>query len=297
MMWFALGVGLLAFLFFQGMMDPTYQIIFLGVLFLFGIVLSGTGKGRTVKRVRKRSAVAALDAEAAMELPAPVLEEEDASTRRQQKMSRSRGGDPSGDEDEEEDEDEEITVTLAEDEVEVGVIEENVHVAESFVAEVDAESIEEATIEDYVDEKRDHHAKIRRKIEARRREQLAEIRAGTARQYQGAETGEDLLGLLTAGDHGLTIINEPETTEPGHPYGATFVRIDESRVLKVRVALDEGYVASVERKNALPPPLGDLPLPDDLPLLDLPLPEGMALPPPPSVGQDKLAAMRDELSE
>jgi len=289
MMWFALGVGLLAFLFFQGMMDPTYQIIFLGVLFLFGIVLSGTGKGRTVKRVRKRSAVAALDAEAAMELPAPVLEEEDASTRRQQKMSRSRGGDPSADEDEEEDE--EITVTLAEDEVEVGVIEENVHVAESFVAEVDAESIEEATIEDYVDEKRDHHAKIRRKIEARRREQLAEIRAGTARQYQGAESGEDLLGLLTAGDHGLTIINEPETTEPGHPYGATFVRIDESRVLKVRVALDEGYVASVERKNAMPPPLGDLPLPD------LPLQEGMALPPPPSVGQDKLDAMRDELSE
>ena len=289
MMWFALGVGLLAFLFFQGMMDPTYQIIFLGVLFLFGIVLSGTGKGRTVKRVRKRSAVAALDAEAAMELPAPVLEEEDASTRRQQKMSRSRGGDPSADEDE--DEDEEITVTLAEDEVEVGVIEENVHVAESYVAEVDAESIEEATIEDYVDEKRDHHAKIRRKIEARRREQLAEIRAGTARQYQGAESGEDLLGLLTAGDHGLTIINEPETTEPGHPYGATFVRIDESRVLKVRVALDEGYVASVERKNAMPPPLGDLPLPD------LPLQEGMALPPPPSVGQDKLDAMRDELSE
>ena len=295
MMWFALFVGLLAFLFFQGMMDPTYQVIFLGVLFLFGIVLTGTGKGRTVKRVRKRSAAAAaVDAEAAMELPAPVLEE-DASSRRQQKMSRSRGGDPNGDEDEEEDE--EITVTLAEDEVEVGVIEENVHVAESFVAEVDAESIEEATIEDYVDEKRDHHAKIRRKIEARRREQLAEIRAGTARQYQGAESGEDLLGLLSAGDHGLTIIDEPETTEPGHPYGATFVRIDESRVLKVRVSLDEGYVASVERKNAVPPPLGDLPPPSDLPLPDLPLPEGMELPPPPSAGQDKLAAMRDELTD
>ena len=78
-------------------------------------------------------------------------------------------------------------VSLADDEVSVTVIEENVHVAEEFVAEIDAESMEEADIESFIDDRRGRHALIRRRIEARRREQLADIRSETAKIYQSAD--------------------------------------------------------------------------------------------------------------
>jgi hypothetical protein len=290
--WFTLVVLLLVFLLIAGQFqDDRQKWIMLGVIALLAVGLMGTGGGRKVKRVRRRSEMPKSEVEQSKEddLPAPVKSEEDASTRRDQKLSRSRGG-PS-DVEVAIVEDEEIQVSLADDVVTVDVIEENVHVAEEFVAEVDAESLEEADIEEFIDERRDQHAHIRRKIEARRREQLAEIRANSAKQYQSADESEDLVALLSTGDHGLTVIEESMEHSPNSPIGAAFVRIDDQRILKIRMPLDEGFIASKDPLPELPPlpDLGDLPLP--------PLPNISGLPPPPLPAPSKLDALRDEITE
>jgi hypothetical protein len=222
------------------------------------------------------------------ELPAPVQSEEDASARRDAKLSRSRSGEP---EPEPEPEVEEVVVSLADDEVLVTVVEENVHIAEEFVAEIDAESMEEADIESFIDDRRGRHALIRRRIEARRREQLADIRSETAKIYQSADESEDLLTLVGTENHGHTVIEVSEDIPAGSPVGAVFARIDDTRILKVRLPLDQGFIASSEPLPELPPlpDLGGLPLPPLPDLGDLPLP------PPPS--SSKLDALRDEMNE
>ena len=187
--------------------------------------------------------------------------------------------------------DEEVVVSLADDQVEVSVIDENVHVAEEFVAEIDAESMEEADIESFIDDRRDRHALIRRRIEARRREQLADIRSETAKIYQSADESEDLLSLIGTENHGHTIHEVTGEIPAGSPVGAVFARIDDNRLLKVRLPLDQGFIASAEPLPELPPlpDLGDLPPP--------PLPEIGDLPLPPPASISKLDALRDEINE
>jgi len=279
MLWFSLFTGVLAFLVLAGNLSPKEQMIFGASILLLIIFLMGTGGGRKVERVRRRSEmdVEASKSEPDQELPAPVQSEEDASARRDAKLSRSRSGEP---EPEPEMEVEEVVVSLADDEVSVTVVEENVHVAEEFVAEIDAESMEEADIESFIDDRRDRHALIRRRIEARRREQLADIRSETAKIYQSADESEDLLTLVGTENHGHTVLEVSEDIPAGSPVGAVFARIDDTRILKVRLPLDQGFIASSEPLPELPP------LPD---LGDLPLP------PPPS--SSKLDALRDEMDE
>ena len=191
----------------------------------------------------------------------------------------------------EEPEVEEVVVSLADDEVSVTVIDENVHVAEEFVAEIDAESMEEADIESFIDDRRDRHALVRRKIEARRREQLADIRSETAKIYQSADESEDLLTLVGTENHGHTILEVSEDIPAGSPVGAVFARVDDARILKVRLPLDQGFIASSEPLPELPPlpDLGDLPPP--------PLPDAGDLPLPPPPSSSKLDALRDEMDE
>jgi len=303
MLWFGLGVALLGYLLTTGRLDEQQRWILLGIIALLAIFLMGTGGGRKVKRVRRKVAKPAEEEdEAEDDLPAPVTSEEDASSRRDAKLSRSRGKSTAEDEDEGEDEVEEVVVALADEEVTVDVIAENVHVAEEFIAEIDAESMEEADIEAFIDERRDHHAIIRRRIEARRREQLAEIRSDTAKIYQSADESEDLIALLATDDHGMTIIDEAGDLPEGSPIGAVFARIDAERILKVRIPLDQGFIASQAPLPKLPP-LPDLagmplpPLPDlgDLPLPPLPDLAGLPLPPLPE--PSKLDALRDEMAE
>jgi len=73
----------------------------------------------------------------------------------------------------------------------------------------------------------------------------------------------------------------------GHPYGATYVRIDDARILKLRIPLDTGFVAATEFEEEVEVTIDELPLP--------PPPDGLPLPPPPTMGQSKLDAMRDEI--
>ncbi len=305
LLWFTFGVGLITYPLIAGRIDSKERMIFIGLILLLGIFLTGTGGGRKVKRVRRRSKDTKEDSEedTSEDLPAPVQSEEDASTRRNEKLSRSRGGQSSEESKAEQDTpDEEVSVSLAEETVSVDVIEENVHVAEEFVAEVDAESMEEADIEGFIEERRDRHDLIRRRIEARRREQLADIRADAAKIYQSADQSEDLVSLMNTEDHGLEILDTSagDSTE-GSPIGAVFVRIDSKRVLKVRMPLDQGFIAGKEPLPELPPlpDLGDLPLPPlpdlgDLPLP--PLPDLGDLPPPPLPVPSKLDTLREEMS-
>ncbi len=290
LLWFTLAVSVIVFLFAAGSLEEKERLIFGAIILLLIIFLMGTGGGRKVERIRRRSEVEQEEivSEPAQELPAPVQSEEDASTRRDAKLSRSRSGAP---EPEPEPVDEEVVVSLADDEVEVTIIEENVHVAEEFVAEIDAESMEEADIESFIDNRRDRHALIRRRIEARRREQLADIRSETAKIYQSADESEDLLALIGTENHGHTIHEVADDIPSGSPIGAVFARIDENRILKVRLPLDQGFIASSEPLPELPPlpDLGDLPPP--------PLPEIGDLPLPPPASSSKLDALRDEMDE
>ena len=290
LLWFTLFISVLGFLALAGSLGEQERLIFGAVILLLIIFLMGTGGGRKVKRIRRRSEVEEeqISSTPEQELPAPVQSEEDASSRRDAKLSRSRSGAP---EPEPEAVDEEVEVSLADDEVTVSVIEENVHVAEEYVAEIDAESMEEADIESFIDDRRDRHALIRRRIEARRREQLADIRSETAKIYQSADQSEDLLTLLSTENHGHTILQVSSEIPSGSPVGAVFSRIDEDRILKIRLPLDQGFIASAEPLPELPPlpDLSDLPPP--------PLPDIGNLAPPPPESSSKLDALRDEMSK
>ena len=180
--------------------------------------------------------------------------------------------------------------------VEVTLEMEDVHVAGEFVVEVSAESVEDADIEATVKQRRIDHDVVRERIEKRRRGQLAEIRASTAKLWEDQTAGEDVVALLQTPGHGHSVLVEPENPEPGHIYGATFIRIDESRILKLRTPLDSGFEQVKKEEVPTLPVLLD---PDGKALPPLPaLPAlGGELPPlplPPASGA--LAALKDEMN-
>lgn len=180
-----------------------------------------------------------------------------------------------------------------------GVVEvelDDVHVAGEYVVEISPESIEDADIEVTVTERRQRHEAIRERIKRRRLGQMAEIRASTARMWEEHATGEDLVALLQTPGHGHSVMVEPEHPEPGHVYGATFIRVDEGRILKLRLPLDIGFeaVRSGKKEPELPALIG----PDGTPL-PLPMgPNGLPIPLPnlPSSSQ-ALSALRDEMND
>lgn len=179
------------------------------------------------------------------------------------------------------------------DEEEIELIEEEpeYYVADEYVVEVDADSLEDIEIINAVGERRSVHDRIRKRIEERRRNQMAEIRASKARMWNEKDKREDLTAILSNDDHGLKVLSEPEKVSPGRPYGATYIRIDEFKVIKFRFPLDDGFRlvdSNVQEKLELPdlPPLplidGQLPPIEGLPPLDLAeLPPLDGLPPLP----------------
>ena len=177
--------------------------------------------------------------------------------------------------------------------VEVTLEMEDVHVAGEFVVEVSAESVEDADIEATVKQRRIDHDVVRERIEKRRRGQLAEIRASTAKLWEDQTAGEDVVALLQTPGHGHSVLVEPENPDPGHISGATFIRIDESRILKLRTPLDSGFEQVKKEEVPTLPVLLD---PDGKPLPPLPA-LGGELPPlplPPASGA--LAALKDEMN-
>lgn len=177
--------------------------------------------------------------------------------------------------------------------VEVTLEMEDVHTADEFVVEVSPESVEDADIEATVKQRRITHDAVRERIEKRRRGQLAEIRASTAKMWEDQTAGEDIVALLQTPGHGHTVLAEPENPEAGHIYGATFIRIDEARILKFRTPLDSGFE---QVKKEEPPALPVLLDPDGKPLPPLPLPGAGPLPLPLPAASDALAALKDEMN-
>ncbi len=167
---------------------------------------------------------------------------------------------------------------------------ETVHVADEYVVEVSPESVEEADIQATVKERASRHSEIRARIEARRRSQMADIRASTSRMWEENVVREDLVAVLQNEGHGLSVLDEPINPDPGHIYGATFIRIDDHRILKYRSQLDAGFEAVTSSQPAPEPDLPALPPligPDGnpLPLPELPSPSGA------------LAALKMEMDE
>ena len=224
------------------------------------------------------------------DIPAPVkVGSEDGTTLKQRKMAKVQAANA----------DKALAMAEADasddEEIDVVVEMEEVHVADEFVIEVSPESIEDADIDVTVNQKRIQHAEIRQRIEKRRRGHLAEIRASTVKLQQQQNAGEDLVALLQTAGHGHSVLDEPLNPAPGHVYGATFIRIDESRILKLRTALDTGFEAVEKPELVLPQLIGI----DGNPLPVLLGPDGKPLPMPlPMPGASgALAAMKSEISE
>ena len=271
--------------------DGRWSLI--GVTFvsaLLWVLLGGRGvKNNSASRVKTASnEVEPDDSEDEIEstelsdIPAPVVEEQnlDGVSLRERKLAKIQAANQSEDEESSEEE----------NYVEVEVTVENVHTADEYVVEVSPESVEDADIEMTVSNRRVKHQEIRQRIEKRRRNQLAEIRASTVRMWEQYNEGEDIVALLQNPEHGLNIIDEPQKPEAGHVYGATFIRLDDVTILKLRTPLDSGF-EEVEKK----------PLPEGLPNLEgmplPPLPDGdMPLPPLPNAS-DALAAMKLQMDE
>ena len=174
---------------------------------------------------------------------------------------------------------------------------EDVHVADEFVVDVSPESVEDADIEVTVRDRRERHEAIRERIKRRRMGQMADIRASTARMWEEHASGEDLVALLQTPGHGHTVLVEPEHPAPGHVYGATFVRIDDARILKLRLPLDVGF-ESVGSSQPAQPELPVLLGPDGKELPPLLAPDGspLALPPLPAASS-ALDALRQEMED
>ena len=223
------------------------------------------------------------------DIPQPVTQDSmDGATLRERKLAKIKAAEL--EKQSLESDDDEMS-GLNEVEVEI----EELHTADEYVVEVSPESVEDADIEVTVSNRRIKHQEIRNRIEKRRRGQLAEIRASTVRMWEEHTAGEDLVAVLQTENHGQTVLVEPENPQPGHIYGATFIRLDESKILKLRTPLDDGF-EEVEKKPKLPDLLG----PDGNPLPPLPGLGELPLPPLPvadSSASSALAALKDEMED
>lgn len=150
------------------------------------------------------------------------------------------------------------------------------NIAERLVVSRDAQSEMETEIESYVEQQREKRSVIRGKIDRRRRMALAERKAAKVRMWTELEDGEDLGALLNQANHGLTVIEEDESPDDTSPLGVSYVRIDESRILKIRVPL------KIPEK-AVSKPVEELPEVEDMPPMPPP-PSGLPpMPPPPGM--------------
>ena len=275
----------------------------MGVLAFLWIHLGTTSQPAPASRPRPRSAqpeAVAVDQEQVSieedeedDLPAPVTADFlDGATLRERKLAKIAAAEAAKAEAAVEAEAE----AQADGEVMVEVELEDVHVADEYVVDVSPESVEDADIELTVRDRRERHEAIRERIKRRRMGQMADIRASTARMWEEHASGEDLVALLQTPGHGHTVMVEPEHPEPGHVYGATFVRIDDARILKLRLPLDVGFesVGSTQAEPELPVLIG----PDGKELPPLLAPDGtpLALPPLPAASS-ALDALREEMND
>lgn len=279
--------GIIGFFLLQADLDENGRWALVGANLLLAIIWVYLADGpKPAKRPGSQGTVTPVKVkkieEVSVDIPEVVTKDElDGASLRERKMAKVAASKQAAEE-------AQITVEPDDDLEEVTVSVEEVHVADEYVVESSPQSIEDANIAAHIQEKRDRHSRIRARIEERRRDQMAEIRASTAKMWEEHSSGEDLVGLIQSENHGHNILVEPAEAEAGHVYGATLVRVDESSILKLRVPLDTGFVA-VEEERAT---TATLPLPQGLPT-----PEELGLPlPPPPGASGALAALKDEMA-
>jgi hypothetical protein len=303
-----LAVGTPLFLIFQGTMSFGLQIASATVLLAFLAIYVFSGRKPLPKPPKMPSVTIEDDDEPEeLDLPAPVVEMDSVSDKREEKIRRSRGrvaapaapampmpppgvplpppGAPMPAAMPPMPDAPEMPPPMPAPGAPPAVAGDGENVAQRLVVARDAQSEMESEIETYVEERRVKRAEIRGRIERRRRMALAERRAAKVRMWTELEDGEDLGALLNRADHGLTVIDEPENPDDSAPLGVSYVRIDESRIIKLRLPLsvpekqDETptnplpQMPEVGEMPPMPPPSGDLPPPPGLP--------GMPPPPPP----------------
>ena len=287
-LWIAVILGSLLFLILQG--DAGLVTRVAGGVVLLALVSLLMFSGRSpVPRPAKVVVESEVKKEPKVEidLPEPVLEVESASQRREGKIKRSRGKSP------------EPAMPLPAPPVAmpppvvtdgdisapapIPVITEDSNVAARYVAESNPQGDFEAEVEEFVGQRRAKRAEIRSRIERKRRMKMAERRAAKARMWSAVEDGEDLAELLKQPDHRMTVLDEPESPDSTKPQGVSYVRIDEERVLRLRIPLEvnprqvtrsttEEVVAMDDEVTPMPPPPGMPPMPP---------PPGMPPMPPP----------------
>ena len=263
-LWMVLFIGGAGFLTLRGSLSGNGELGAAGGLLILLAYLMFTG-GQPAPAVRKRKKIASITVE-------EEIEEEEITI----PVNRKRGVD--------------VVSPIAEavedeDIIEVDVLDDDIVEAKEYVVEVDAQSMLETEIDSVVLSRRESQKEIREGIEKRRRKQLAKIRGDTLRSRYEADSREELQKVLQESKD-IQILDEPENPVPGHPYGRVLIRIDQNKILRLRVPLDVGLrVAESESEplpdlEGLPPPplpgeIGGLPPP--------PLPgEISELPPPPN---------------
>ena len=288
---FAFVAVLVFYLAMAGELAEQEQYATIGVMLVLGFTFIFSGQPKFVmpeaKQVQsKESAVAtetassevqAEDSEQIVEAPLP-----DKMTLKERKAAKIRSAQEA----------QRAAMATTSDKIEVElpiVTVEAIHVADEYVVEVSPESVEEADIQATVAERASRHSEIRQRIEARRRSQMADIRASSARMWEEHVVREDLVELLQKEGHGLAVLDEPAQPEAGHIYGATFIRIDDQRVLKYRSPLDSGFEAVITTEKVLEKDPLELP-----PLMDS---DGNPLPLPLSGPSGALAALKEEMNE
>ncbi|MBF27141.1 MAG: hypothetical protein CMA98_05230 [Euryarchaeota archaeon] len=167
--------------------------------------------------------------------------------------------------------------------------------AKKLVITSDAQSEMESEIEDFVDQRRSRQAEIRSSLERKRRMALAERRAAKARLWTEVEDGEDLASLLDDPNHGLTILEESEEYDDSKPLGVSYVRIDNTRILKLTIPLVVESRSQTDEKiesdtllinNEIPSPPGLPPMPPPPGLPPMPPPPGFPPISPPELEKE-----------
>jgi hypothetical protein len=232
-----------------------------------------------------------VDMVGAIELPPPVLAEEGAGQRREGKLRRSRGRQ----------ETEPVqaphpsppipmptpaaAIELEDNGPQMG---DSVSgLAKVYIATSDPESQMESEVENYLAHRRVKRGEIRDRIHRERRIELARRVASEVSKWTEVEDGEDISRLLENPNHGLTVLTEPEEPDPSIPQGISYVRIDSTRVVKVRVSLDVPRRPGGTPEPELPEPALPMPPPDS-PMPPSPTAPDMPPPPPPPSGLPNL---------
>ena len=220
-----------------------------------------------------------------IDLPAPVLSEEKTGEIRESKIRRSRGREKAP----------EITdlpmpQSMPEQSPSISMdapdspdfqVEEAEGTARVHIAKADPELQAEAEVDRYLEQQRQRREIFRERLHKERRMEMSKRMAEEAGKWTEVEDGEDLSTLTSIPGHGLAVMYEPEEPAASIPQGISYFRIDEERILKIRVSLDapRGMQADTDeiQDNELDddfhaPPQG-MPMPP-LPLPDLPPPIG-----------------------